>query len=40
VIRKETQSWKWTLFVVLYTTTLAWLMATALYQGGRLLGLG
>jgi len=40
VIRKETQSWKWTLFVVFYTTTLAWLMATALYQGGRLLGLG
>lgn len=40
VIFRETQSWKWTLFVMLYTTTLAWILATLVYQGGRFLGLG
>jgi ferrous iron transport protein B len=40
VIWKETNSWRWPLFVVLYTTTLAWVAAVTVYQGGRLLGLG
>ncbi len=40
VIRRETGSWRWTLFAVGYTITLGWLMATIVYQGGRLLGLG
>jgi len=31
-IRKESGSWKWPAFVVLYTTTLAWLGAFAYYQ--------
>ncbi len=40
VIRHETNSWKWPLFMVAYTTTLAWVVAFIVYQGGRLLGLG
>lgn len=31
-IRKESGSWKWPAFVVLYTTTLAWLVAFSYYQ--------
>ena len=37
-IRHETGSRKWTLFAVAYSTTLAWIVAFAIYQGGRLLG--
>ena len=40
VIRRETNSWKWTLFSVAYSTVLAWLVAFLIYQGGRGLGLG
>ncbi|MFH1767742.1 MAG: ferrous iron transport protein B, partial [Candidatus Omnitrophota bacterium] len=40
VIRKETNSWKWPLFTVFYTTSVAWLVSFMFYQGGRLLGLG
>ncbi|MEA3328581.1 MAG: ferrous iron transport protein B [Candidatus Omnitrophota bacterium] len=40
VIRRETNSWRWPLFVVFYTTTLAWAAAFIVYQGGRMLGLG
>jgi ferrous iron transport protein B len=39
-IRRETASWKWTLFAVGYLTALAWLVAFIIYQGGRMLGLG
>lgn len=39
-IRRETYSWKWSLLSVGYLTTLAWLMAFVVYQGGRMLGLG
>ena len=38
VIRRETGSWRWTLFAVGYTLILGWLVATLFYQGGRLLG--
>jgi len=37
-IKKEMNSWKWTLFTVLYQTGVAWLVAFIIYQGGRLLG--
>ena len=37
-VRRETGSWKWTLFAVGYLTALAWLVAFVIYQGGRLLG--
>ncbi len=39
-IRKETQSWQWALFSVVYSTLLAWGVAFAIYQGGMLLGFG
>ena len=35
-IKNETGSWKWALFVVVYTTALAWLMSFAVYQIGSL----
>jgi ferrous iron transport protein B len=37
-IRRETGSVKWMFFSIGYTTSIAWLMAFAVYQGGRLLG--
>jgi ferrous iron transport protein B len=40
VIRRETNSWKWTGFAVGYSLFLGWLLAVLIYQGGRLLGLG
>jgi len=39
-IKAETGSWKWALFVVLYTIVLGWVMSFLVYQGGLLLGLG
>jgi ferrous iron transport protein B len=38
-IRRETGSVKWMFFSIGYTTSIAWLMAFAVYQGGRLLGI-
>ncbi|MGL4853653.1 MAG: ferrous iron transport protein B, partial [Lentisphaeria bacterium] len=37
VIFKETKSWKWTVFASFYTTTLAFILATLVYQIGGLL---
>jgi ferrous iron transport protein B len=39
-IRRETQSWRWPVFVVVYMTALAWFASFVVYQGGRALGLG
>jgi ferrous iron transport protein B len=39
-IRRETGSAKWMLFSIAYSTSMAWLMAFLVYQGGLLLGLG
>jgi ferrous iron transport protein B len=39
VIRRETNSWKWTLFSIAYSTTLAWIIAFMIYQGGKAIGL-
>lgn len=36
-IKNETGTWKWALFTAVYTTTLAWLVATLVYQVGGLL---
>ncbi|SHG34446.1 ferrous iron transport protein B [Desulfacinum infernum DSM 9756] len=38
-IVKESGSWKWGLFSMAFNTVVAFLFATAIYQGGRLLGL-
>jgi ferrous iron transport protein B len=40
VVRRETNSWRWTLFMVGYMTVLAYAAAYVTYQGGRLLGFG
>jgi ferrous iron transport protein B len=37
-IRKETASFKWTGFSILYSTSVAWIAAFCVFQGGRLLG--
>ena len=37
VIRKETGSWLWASFVVVYTIALAWFLAFIIYQVGSLL---
>jgi len=38
VIRRETNSWKWTFFTFGYSTVLAWILAFTTYQVGTLLG--
>ncbi len=40
VVRRETNSWSWALFMVGYMTVLAYLAAFLTYQGGRFLGFG
>jgi len=37
-IKRETNSWKWTLFAVSVSLILGWLLAIVVYQGGILLG--
>jgi len=38
IVKKETNSWKWPLFLASYTTIIAWVVAFVVYQGGRFLG--
>ena len=38
-IRRETGSTGWMMFSIGYSTTLAWIMAFAVYRGGQLIGL-
>ncbi|HEY6867146.1 MAG TPA: ferrous iron transport protein B [Candidatus Eisenbacteria bacterium] len=40
VVRRETNSWRWPIFMVLLMNMLAWTASFAVFQGGRLLGLG
>jgi ferrous iron transport protein B len=40
VVRRETNSWSWALFMVGYMTALAYAAAFLTYRGGRLLGFG
>jgi ferrous iron transport protein B len=35
-IKNETGSWRWAMFVAIYTTALAWIVSAAVYQIGRL----
>ena len=39
IVRRETNSWRWPLFMVGYMLVLAYLASLVTYQGGRLLGL-
>lgn len=38
VVRRETNSWSWPIFMTVYMTGLAYVAAFITYQGGRLLG--
>jgi ferrous iron transport protein B len=38
IVRRETNSWRWPLFMVAYMTVLAYIASFITYQGGRLLG--
>jgi ferrous iron transport protein B len=38
IVRRETNSWRWPLFQIVYMTLLAYIGALAVFQGGRLLG--
>ena len=40
VVKRETNSWAWALFMVFYMTGLAYVAAFLTYQGGKLLGFG
>lgn len=40
VMKRETNTWKWPLFTIGYTVTLAWVVCFLVYQGGLLLGIG
>lgn len=40
VVRRETNSWRWPLFMIAYMTALAYLAALATYQIGSFLGFG
>lgn len=37
-IRRETGSYKWMFFSIVYSTSIAWCMSFLVYQGGKLLG--
>ncbi len=37
-IKNESGTWKWSLFLAFYTTTLAWLVSLITFQAGSLLG--
>ena len=38
IVRRETNSWRWPLFMMSYMTGLAYVASVITYQGGRLLG--
>jgi ferrous iron transport protein B len=38
IVRRETNSWRWPLFMVSYMLVLAYIASLITYQGGRLLG--
>jgi ferrous iron transport protein B len=40
IVRRETNSWRWPIFMVAYMLALAYVGSFITYQGGRLLGLG
>lgn len=40
VVRRETKTWRWPVFLFAYMTVLAWVASFIVYQGGRLLGFG
>lgn len=39
IVRNETNSWKWPLFMIIYMTSLAYIGSLIVYQGGKILGI-
>ena len=37
-VYRETQKWRWPVFLFVYMTALAWIASFVVYQGGRMLG--
>ena len=40
IVRRETNSWRWPIFMLVMMNALAWFASFVVYQGGRALGLG
>ena len=40
VVKRETKSWRWPIFMFVYMTALAYVGSLIVYQGGKALGLG
>jgi ferrous iron transport protein B len=40
VVRRETNSWRWPIFMIILMNSLAWTASLIVYQGGKALGLG
>ncbi|MDP2304499.1 MAG: ferrous iron transport protein B [Pseudomonadota bacterium] len=40
VVKRESRSWRWPVFLFAYMTVLAWVASFAVYQGGMALGFG
>jgi ferrous iron transport protein B len=40
VVRRETNSWRWPILMLILMNLLAWLASFLVFQGGRMLGLG
>ena len=38
VVKRETATWRWPIFLLVYMTVLAWIASFVVYQGGQLLG--
>ncbi len=38
IVKRETNSWRWPIIMIVYMTTLAYLASLLVYQGGKLLG--
>jgi ferrous iron transport protein B len=40
VVRRETNSWRWPIFMLVMMNVMAWSASFVVYQGGKLLGYG
>ncbi len=40
IVKRETNSWRWPIFMLVYMTVLAYVASLVVYQGGMLLGFG
>jgi ferrous iron transport protein B len=38
VVRTETNTWKWPIFMIVYMTALAYMMSFIVFNGGRMIG--